>query len=80
MPSQEQEVAVTTDLMNVFRERYGDPSYLHYTKNLTPSPLQEIATRNNVSLHFVRKCRSTLMHIGLFMNAVIENNPDTIVE
>jgi hypothetical protein len=80
MPSQEQEVAVTTDLMDVFRERYGESPYLYYTKNLTPSPLQEIATRNNVSLHFVRKCRSTLMHIGLFMNAVMENNPNLLVE
>ncbi len=80
MPSQEQEVAVTTDLMDVFRERYGYPPYLHYTKNLTPSPLQEIATKHNVSLHFVRKCRTALMHIGLFMNAVIENNQNLLVE
>lgn len=77
MPTPEQEAAVTNDLIQIFRERYGDDNLmLHFKKNLAPSPLQEIATRNHVSLHYVRKCRSTLMHIGLLADALLNPTPE----
>lgn len=68
--SEEKHAQILSDLITVFQARYGEAWRANLRKNLTPSPLQQIAEQNGVSLTQVRKVRSQLLRVGLVFEAV----------
>ena len=59
---------VLEDLRDAFRAQFGDDWIRSLHRNLRPSPLQEIATRRDVTISFVRKKRAELMKVGLMLH------------
>lgn len=87
--TEDQENLILEDFKRIFQQQYGDVWMTKLTKNLRPSPIQQIATLRGVSIKDVRKVRSKLMHVGIFLNVYtaatqavneeLDNTQDTFI-
>ncbi len=68
--TEEQRAQIISDLIAVFQERFGNEWIRKLNTNLRPSPVEEIAERRGVSLHEVRKARSSLLHLGILLEGM----------
>lgn len=66
--SEETRNLIIQDFKNIFREKYGEDWPSKLSANLRPCPNAQIANLRGVTLSDVRKVRSDLLKIGMFLN------------
>jgi hypothetical protein len=59
--------AITADLIQAYRHKFGETWAENLTKNLRPSPNEEIARRHRVSKKVVVEIKHEIWKIGLAM-------------
>ena len=59
--------AITIDLIQAYRHKFGEAWAENLTKNLRPSPNEEIARRHGVSKKVVVEIKHEIWKIGLAM-------------
>jgi DNA-directed RNA polymerase sigma subunit (sigma70/sigma32) len=69
--TEEQNTAITTELVHAYQAKFGDAWRQSLTKNLRTTPIKEIAERHGVSQEQVRKVKQVLWMIGLIHNQLV---------
>jgi hypothetical protein len=59
--------AITADLIQAYRHKFGETWAENLTKNLRPSPNEEIARRHGVSKKVVAEIKHEFWKVGLAM-------------
>ena len=59
--------AITIDLIQAYRHKFGETWAENLTKNLRPSPNEEIARRHGVSKKVVVQIKHELWKVGIAM-------------
>lgn len=59
--------AITADLIQAYRHKFGETWAENLTKNLRPSPNEEIARRRGVSKKVVAEIKHEFWKVGLFL-------------
>jgi len=59
--------AITADLIQAYRHKFGETWAENLTKNLRPSPNEEIARRHGVSKNVVVEIKHEIWKVGLFL-------------
>jgi hypothetical protein len=57
--------AITADLIQAYRHKFGETWAENLTKNLRPSPNEEIARRHGVSKKVVAEIKHEIWKVGL---------------
>lgn len=76
--SDEQTSAITTDLIQAYQHKFGDIWAENLTKNLRPSPNEEIARRHGVSKSAVVAIKHQLWRAGIAMRILQTNHEEEL--
>ena len=66
--TEEQQIQITTELVQAYQTKFGDAWRQSLTKNLRPTPIKDIAERHGVSQAEVRKIKHHIWMVGLLLN------------
>jgi len=68
--SQEMQNRITEDILDAYKEKFGERWGDNLTKNLRPSPIKAIAENRGVSIKCVRDIKQKIWMIGRIIDAL----------
>ncbi len=73
----EKRVPILSDLIQCYQAKFGPEWLANLRRNLTPSPVRELAAKHGVSLNAVRSLKHTLWILGSIASAQAETQAET---